>query len=80
MRSFILVALIVITGCSNPSDSQSARANQPGARANTEAVPVATAVVVEKPVPLDVPAVGTAEAISSVQVRSQVTGQLSGAT
>jgi multidrug efflux system membrane fusion protein len=38
---------------------------------------VATAVVVEKPVPLDVAAVGTAEAISSVQVHAQVTGQLS---
>jgi len=76
MRSFIVVPLIVIAGCSNPSDSQSVRTNQPGARSNIEAVPVATAVVVEKPVPLDVPAVGTAEAISSVQVRSQVTGQL----
>jgi membrane fusion protein, multidrug efflux system len=76
MRWLIVVALLVFTGCSNPSNSQSARANQPGARSNAEAVPVATATVVEKPVPLDVPAVGTAEAISSVQVRSQVTGQL----
>ena len=75
MRPFVVVALIVVTGCSNPSDSQSAHANQTGARSNTEAVPVATAVVVEKRLPLDVPAVGTAEAIRSgafVPDRSQV--------
>jgi multidrug efflux system membrane fusion protein len=40
-------------------------------------VPVTTAHVVAKAVPVNIPAVGTAEAISSVQVRAQVTGQLS---
>ena len=73
----VVVSLSLITGCSHPSDSQSTRAHQRDARQNTEAVPVSTAVVVEKPVPLDVAAVGTGEAVSSVQVRSQVTGQLS---
>jgi multidrug efflux system membrane fusion protein len=33
-------------------------------------------MVVEKPLPLAVPAVGTAESISSVQIHAQVTGQL----
>jgi multidrug efflux system membrane fusion protein len=39
-------------------------------------VPVVTARAELKSVPVAVPAVGTAEAISSVQIRSQVTGQL----
>jgi multidrug efflux system membrane fusion protein len=41
------------------------------------AVPVTTTHVVEKAVPVTIPAVGTAEAISTVQIRAQVTGQLS---
>jgi membrane fusion protein, multidrug efflux system len=74
MRPLIVLALLVVSGCS--SDSQSTRSDSRGGRQNPEAVPVSTAVVIEKPVPLDVPAVGTAEPISSVQIRSQVTGQL----
>jgi multidrug efflux system membrane fusion protein len=38
---------------------------------------VTTAIVAKKPVPVTIPAVGTAEALQSVQVRAQVTGQLS---
>jgi multidrug efflux system membrane fusion protein len=41
------------------------------------AVPVTTAHVEQKAVPVTIPAVGTAEAISTVQIRAQVTGQLS---
>jgi multidrug efflux system membrane fusion protein len=40
-------------------------------------VPVVTAHAVTKSVPITLPAVGTAEALSTVQVRAQVTGQLS---
>lgn len=78
MRPLIVLALIFVAGCSSPGNSQSTRSDQSGGRQNTEAVPVSTAVVMEKPMPLEVPAVGTAEAISSVQIRSQVTGQLGG--
>jgi multidrug efflux system membrane fusion protein len=39
-------------------------------------VPVVTAVAVEKSVPVTIAAVGTAETISTVQVRSQVTGRI----
>jgi multidrug efflux system membrane fusion protein len=76
MRLLTALALIFVAGCSS-GDSQSSRTDERGARQNSEAVPVSTAVVMEKAVPLDVPAVGTAEAISSVQIRSQVAGQLS---
>ena len=68
MRPLIVLALIFVAGCSSLGNSQSARSDQRGERQNTEAVPVSTAVVMEKPVPLEVPAVGTAEATSSVQI------------
>lgn len=40
-------------------------------------MPVVTAKVQTKSVPVNIPAVGTAEAMTTVQVRAQVTGQLS---
>jgi membrane fusion protein, multidrug efflux system len=40
-------------------------------------VPVVTAKVQSKSVPVTIPAVGTAEPLSTVQIRAQVTGQLS---
>jgi len=40
-------------------------------------VPVVTTYVESKNVPVQIPAVGTAEAVSSVQIRAQVAGQLS---
>ena len=40
-------------------------------------MPVVTTHVQSKAVPVTIPAVGTAEAVSSVQIRAQVTGQLS---
>jgi len=71
MRPLMVLALIFFTGCSS-GESHSTSRDQGG----PEAVPVSTGVVVEKAVPLDVPVVGTAEALSSVQIRSQVAGQL----
>src|ERR1044071_8514165 len=80
MRPAAILLSLLLASCSahapSPSQSQS-RTGQSPRRGNADAVPVATAVVVEKPVPLDVAAVGPAEAISSVQVHAQVTGQLS---
>ncbi len=40
-------------------------------------VPVVTTHVASKPMPVTIPAVGTAEPIATVQIRAQVTGQLS---
>jgi multidrug efflux system membrane fusion protein len=77
-RPVLIFLVLVLTGCSQFSDSRPASRDSRGrgARESTEAVPVSTAVVIERTMPLDLPAVGTAEAISSVQIRSQVTGQL----
>ena len=55
----------------------SARGGRGGRGGGGAAVPVVTAHVQTKAVPLTVPAVGTAEALSTVQIRAQVTGQLS---
>ena len=48
-----------------------------GRRGGGGPVPVVTAKVQTKSVPVDIPAVGTAEAMTTVQVRAQITGQLS---
>jgi multidrug efflux system membrane fusion protein len=39
-------------------------------------VPVTTASVVQKPMPLEISIIGTAEPVSNVSIRSQITGQL----
>jgi len=77
MRSTTVVLLaIILASCSAHSNKQTTqRASR--SRSNDEVVPVLTAVVAQKPEPLDIAASGTAEAISSVQIHSQVTGQLS---
>jgi multidrug efflux system membrane fusion protein len=48
-----------------------------GRGAGGGAVPVVTARAVAKAVPVTIPAVGTAEPLATVQIRSQITGQLS---
>jgi multidrug efflux system membrane fusion protein len=55
----------------------SGRAGGGGRRGGGGPVPVVTAKAQTKSVPVVIPAVGTAEALSTVQVRAQVTGQLS---
>lgn len=47
-----------------------------GMRGKRPPAPVAVAQTTQRTVPVQVPTIGTVEAVSSVQVRSQVTGQL----
>ncbi len=73
---------LFLVACSSPSSSPSgpaggAQAGRGGAPGGGAPVPVVTARVVQQAVPINLPAVGTVEAISSVQIRAQVTGQLS---
>jgi len=77
-----LVAFPLLAACSSPGPNGSGPAESRGAgpgagRGAAGAVPVVTARVVQKPMPVTLPAVGTVEAIASVEVRAQVTGQLS---
>jgi multidrug efflux system membrane fusion protein len=89
IRIVCLVLLpLVAVSCSSETDSASAsgganaggggRAGGRGGRgAGGGAVPVVTAHAVQKAMPVTIPAVGTVEALSTVQLRAQVTGQLS---
>jgi multidrug efflux system membrane fusion protein len=87
VRSMLLLPLAASLSCSAQAttDTHESRtagaadgggASGRGGNGNREAVPVAAASVVEKAMSLDIPAVGAGEAISSVQVRAQTTGQL----
>jgi membrane fusion protein, multidrug efflux system len=64
-----------VSGTSGTTATPGARGAGLGA-----AVPVVTTHVVKKPVAVTIPAVGTVEAIATVQIKSQVTGQLIGIT
>ena len=81
LRAGLLAIAAAIAACASNAggaqDGSPAARRQGGAGASGEAVPVATATVVEKAVPLTISAVGSVEAISSVQIHGQVTGQLS---
>jgi len=71
-------ALILQLG-SCARDSTTAEAQSPGGRSGRGAeapVPVTTALAAEKAVPIELTTIGTGEALSTVEVRAQVTGQL----
>jgi membrane fusion protein, multidrug efflux system len=75
----VLVLSLIAASCSSPGkDEAAAPAGGRGGRAGRGGgpVPVVTAQAVRKDMPVTVPAVGTVEAMSSVDIRSQVTGQL----
>jgi len=91
VAGFLLIGLI-LAGPSACSGGSATNPQQPAADASGAAggrggrsgrggaggsVPVVTAHVVSKPVPVTIPAVGTAEPLATVQIRAQVTGQLS---
>jgi membrane fusion protein, multidrug efflux system len=86
---FLLIPLSFVS-CSgqksaDPSSPAAAQGQGPaagrggpgGRRGGGGPVPVVTAKVQSKSVPVTIPAVGTAEPLSTVQIRAQVTGQLS---
>jgi membrane fusion protein, multidrug efflux system len=70
---------LLLAACSSPSDAPGVAAGTGrggrGGRGGGD-VPVLTAQVRQKAMPVTVPAVGTVESITSVQIRAQVTGQL----
>ena len=78
--SIAIVCAIAATSCTSEAQQASpqppAGAGARGRGGDGAPVPVVTAVAVEKSVPVTVVTVGTAEAISTVQVRPQVTGRI----
>jgi len=64
---------VLSSGCAG----ENAAANAPGGGAGGAApVPVTTATVVKKEMPIEIRVIGAAEAYSTVAIRSQITGQL----
>src|SRR5689334_6238559 len=81
----LLSPVLVTTACKkgdvSASTADAARRNGPGGgggrgrgRGEAGAVPVTTATVQQRDVPVDVAAIGNVEAFETVSVRSQVTG------
>jgi len=79
-RVVLLAALpALLASCSSPRSGAGASAGSGGRGAGRGAagpVPVVTARAAQKAVPVTVPAVGTVEAVSTVEIRSQITAQL----
>ncbi|MCU0772324.1 MAG: efflux RND transporter periplasmic adaptor subunit [Verrucomicrobia bacterium] len=70
-----LALLTLVAGCSKQSGSLPAQG-----QANVMAVPVATGVAIQKDVPVELGAIGTARPYASVSVKARVDGQLSSVT
>lgn len=68
--------LLLLTSCSRSGPEQTASAAPAGRGAGAGPVPVSVATVVEKPKAVIARAVGNVEASSTIEVRSQVTGEL----
>ncbi|MBE3071330.1 MAG: efflux RND transporter periplasmic adaptor subunit [Acidobacteria bacterium] len=79
--AFLVALPLLLISCSSPGNSPdvasaTGRGGRGGGRGGGGSVPVVTSRAERKAVPVTVSAVGTVEAISSVQIRPQVTGQL----
>ena len=74
----LLTASALAAACTGSEAQQSQQSRQGAPQA--AAVPVTTAVVVQKPMPIEIGVVGTAEAYSTVAVRAQITGELTSVT
>ena len=68
------VAALGVSACT--SGTSAAGPGAGGGRGRGGDVPVVTAQVTEKEVPIDLAAIGNVEAYTTISVRSQVTGQL----
>lgn len=71
------VALAAVAACGGGEATTSAAVGPRGGRGGAQGpVPVAVTTAQQKSVPLQISAVGTAEAFSTVQIHAQITGQL----
>jgi membrane fusion protein, multidrug efflux system len=72
-----LAAFFTLAGCSAQSNSGASPAAGRGGRAGGPGpVPVTTAAVLQKSMPVEIGVIGSAEPVSTVSIRSQTTGQL----
>ena len=73
---FSLAAALAAAGCAGDETA----AGAPAVTSGPPPVPVTTATVVTKSMPLELRVIGSAEAYSTVAIRSQITGQLTSVT
>jgi multidrug efflux system membrane fusion protein len=69
-------AVVAALACASCAGDDAASGTPPAENRAQPAVPVATATVVQKPMPIEIRVIGSAEAYSTVAIRSQTTGQL----
>ena len=75
----VAAAALMLTGCSNqpgPGAAPAGAAGRGGRGGTQGPVPVTTASVMQKSMPVEIRVIGSAEPISTVSIRSQTTGQL----
>jgi multidrug efflux system membrane fusion protein len=70
IRALLIGTLVVVPACARGGAEPASQSGAP------QAVPVTTAIAVEKDMPLEMGVIGTVEAYSTVTVRAQVTGEL----
>jgi membrane fusion protein, multidrug efflux system len=75
-----LIAPMLCLACSGSEAVQSAPAVSGRGGQQGAAVPVTTAAAVQKPMPIGINVIGSAEPFSTVSVRSQITGELTSVT
>jgi len=68
---FFLVAILFLSGCSSKDQVQAA-----GGAGDRPAAPVVVASVEQRDIPVQIRAIGNVEAYQTVQIRSQVNGQI----
>jgi multidrug efflux system membrane fusion protein len=76
LGSLVLAGAVAAAACGGEAAPSTPAAGGGRGSQNTQAVPVTTAPVVQKSVPLAVQGIGTVIAASTVTVRAQVTGEL----
>lgn len=79
-RLTLLIFTLSSAACSVGGNAQSATPQGGGRGGTGQPVPVTIASAVRKPVPLELHVIGTVEPSSSVSIRAQVTGELTGVT
>ena len=75
--SLVILSALLLSSCSTTQAQREHGDSRPATRtASSGSIPVVTTMAEVKAMPVTLDAVGTAEAISSVSVRAQITGQL----
>jgi membrane fusion protein, multidrug efflux system len=76
VATFAALIVSISAACSSETSAANSTGRGRGRGGDAGAVPVVTAKVVQRDVPVEISAIGNVEAYTSISVRSQVTGQL----